>query len=99
MIGYTVPEIRRLLTALIVRSTHPPEHVWAWSRWRRRRQHQARTCHYRRHGYPGPTAVAVLRAILAVFLRGVDNVDLVAADPAQPWDQKVDLVGGRAVSD
>ncbi|CCH16236.1 Transposase [Micromonospora lupini str. Lupac 08] len=52
MIGYTVPEIRRLLTALIVRSTHPPEHVWAWSRWRRRRQHQARTCHYRRHGYP-----------------------------------------------
>ncbi|MEK8110230.1 hypothetical protein NKG94_49770 [Micromonospora sp. M12] len=24
MIGYTVPEIRRLLTALIVRSTHHP---------------------------------------------------------------------------
>ncbi|RLK09569.1 hypothetical protein DER29_6098 [Micromonospora sp. M71_S20] len=52
MIGYTVPEIRRLLTALVVRSTHPPERVWAWSRWRRRRQHQARTCHYRRRGYP-----------------------------------------------
>ncbi|MEK8106425.1 hypothetical protein NKG94_16600 [Micromonospora sp. M12] len=51
MIGYTVPEIRRLLTALIVRSTHPPEHV-CLVRWRRRRQHQARTCHYRRHGYP-----------------------------------------------
>ncbi|MEU6073619.1 helix-turn-helix transcriptional regulator [Micromonospora sp. NPDC047074] len=29
MIGYTVPEIRRLLTALVVRSTHPPERVWA----------------------------------------------------------------------
>ena len=52
MIDYTVPEIRRLLTALVVRHIHEPEHVWAWSRWRRRRQHQARTSHYRRRGYP-----------------------------------------------
>ncbi|MCX5121793.1 hypothetical protein OG992_32010 [Micromonospora sp. NBC_00362] len=29
MIGYTIPEIRRLLTALVVRSTRLPEQVWA----------------------------------------------------------------------
>ena len=52
MIGHTVPEIRRLLTALIVRPQQQPERIWAWSRWRRRRQYQARTCHYRQRGYP-----------------------------------------------
>jgi hypothetical protein len=32
---------------------HPrdPGRVWSWSRWRRRRQYQARLCHYRRRGY------------------------------------------------
>lgn len=52
MIGYTVPEIRRLLAALIVRIRHPRDHVWSWSRWRRRRQHQARLSHWKRRGYP-----------------------------------------------
>jgi hypothetical protein len=52
MIGYTVPEIRRLLVALMLSQHHPPDHVWDWSRWRRRRQHQARTSHYRRRGHP-----------------------------------------------
>ncbi|WLF52209.1 hypothetical protein [Rhodococcus opacus] len=47
MIGYTVPEIRRLLVYLILRHARPDEHVW----WRRRRQHQARTCHYRTRGH------------------------------------------------
>jgi len=28
-----------------------PRDVWSWSRWRRRRQYQARLCHYRRRGY------------------------------------------------
>ena len=51
MIGYTVPEIRRLLVQLILRHAHPDEHVWSWSNWRRRRQHQARTSHYRRRGH------------------------------------------------
>jgi hypothetical protein len=51
MIGYTLPEIRRLLISLLQRSLPNPEHAWAWSRWRRRRQYQARLCHYRRHGY------------------------------------------------
>jgi hypothetical protein len=51
MIDYTLPEIRRLLVALILHPARPPEHVWAWSRWRRRRQHQARVSHYRRRGH------------------------------------------------
>ena len=52
MIGYTLPEIRRLLASL--RQTRPPDHgrIWTWSRWRRRRQYQARLCHYKRRGYP-----------------------------------------------
>lgn len=52
MIGYTVPEIRRLLAALVVRSHQHKRHVWWWSHWRRRREHQARLSHYRRRGYP-----------------------------------------------
>lgn len=51
MIGYTLPEIRRLLNSLIQRYAPDPEDVWSWSRWRRRRQYQARLCHYRRRGY------------------------------------------------
>jgi hypothetical protein len=51
MIGYTLPEIRRLLTRLIQAPVPDPEHVWSWSNWRRRRQHQARASHYRRRGY------------------------------------------------
>jgi hypothetical protein len=50
MIGYTVPEIRRLLAALTVRP-HQHKHLWWWSRWRRRRQHQARLSHYQSRGY------------------------------------------------
>jgi hypothetical protein len=51
MIGYTVPEIRRLLSALALRHTPPPGQIQAWSIWRRRRQYQARLCHYRTRGY------------------------------------------------
>ena len=51
MIGYTLPEIRRLLISLIQACAPDPEDVWSWSRWRRRRQYQARLCHYRRRGY------------------------------------------------
>ena len=50
MIAYTLPEIRRLLTGLAWRCLPHPEHVLAWSNWRRRRQYQARLCHYRRRG-------------------------------------------------
>src|SRR6266849_1710610 len=51
MIGCTLPEIRRLLASLIQSCAPDPEHAWSWSAWRRRRQHQARLCHYRRRGY------------------------------------------------
>jgi len=51
MIGYTLPEIRRLLTSLIQACAPDPEDIWSWSRWRRRRQYQARLCHFRRRGY------------------------------------------------
>lgn len=50
MFGYTLPEIRRLLINLIQVYSPDPVHVWSWSRWRRR-QYQARLCHYRRRGY------------------------------------------------
>ncbi len=49
MIGYTLPEIRRLLISLVHACSPDPEGVW--SRWRRRRQYQARLCHYRQRGY------------------------------------------------
>ncbi len=51
MIGYTLPEIRRLLTGLTWRYLPDPQHVLAWSNWRRKRQYQARASHYRRRGY------------------------------------------------
>jgi hypothetical protein len=37
--------------SLVHRHTPDPRRVWSWSRWRRRRQYQARLCHYRRRGY------------------------------------------------
>jgi hypothetical protein len=51
MIALTVPEIRRPVVALIVRPPSEPDRVHAWSHWRRRRQYQARLCHYRKRGY------------------------------------------------
>jgi len=51
MIGYTLPEIRRLLISLVQARSPDPEGVWSWSRWRRRRQYQARLCNCRRRGH------------------------------------------------
>jgi len=51
MIGYTLPEIRRLLVSLVQSCASDPEGAWCWSRWRRRRHYQARLCHYRQRGY------------------------------------------------
>ncbi|MFE3262489.1 hypothetical protein ACFXPS_43630 [Nocardia sp. NPDC059091] len=45
MIALTLPEIRRLLIAFALTRHHPADHTWAWSRWRPRRQHQARLSH------------------------------------------------------
>jgi hypothetical protein len=51
MIGYTLAEIRRLLIKITQQQPPALEHAWSWSRWRRKRQYQARVCHYRRRGY------------------------------------------------
>jgi hypothetical protein len=52
MIAFTLPEIRRLLIKLVLRVADSVDHIWSWSRFRRRRQHQARLSHYKRRGYP-----------------------------------------------
>jgi hypothetical protein len=52
MIGFALPEIRRLLTKLILCITDAAKHIWAWSRFRRRRQHQARLSQYKRRDQP-----------------------------------------------
>jgi hypothetical protein len=67
MIGYTRPEIRRLLINLVQACSPDPEGVWSWSRWRRRRQYQARLCHYRQRGYGFPKC----RRIAAGHARGL----------------------------
>jgi hypothetical protein len=51
MTGYPLPEIRRLLNSLVTARSPDPDGIWSWSGWRRRRQYQARLCHYRRRGY------------------------------------------------
>ncbi|MGW7793652.1 MULTISPECIES: hypothetical protein [Streptomyces] len=43
--------MRRLITRLTDRRPTPVEHILHWSAWRRRRQHQARTSHYKRRGH------------------------------------------------
>lgn len=51
MTGYTLAEIRRLLVKISQHQPPDPDRVWAWSRWRRKRQYQACICHYKQRGY------------------------------------------------
>jgi hypothetical protein len=44
-------EIRRLLAKTSPQRPPGPEHAWSWSRWPRKRQYQARICHYQRRGH------------------------------------------------
>ncbi len=48
LIALTCNEVCHLLSALILRPARPVADPKAWSRWRRRHQHRARTSHYRR---------------------------------------------------
>jgi len=48
LIALTCNEVRRLLTVLVVEPARPLACPHAWSLWRRRHQHRARTSHYRR---------------------------------------------------
>ncbi len=48
MIPLTVPEVRKLILRLVWDRLAPAEQALAWSEWRRRHQHRARECHYRK---------------------------------------------------
>jgi hypothetical protein len=48
MLALTVPEVRRLLVALVWTTPLEPGFVLAWSRRRRRHQARARRAHYQR---------------------------------------------------
>ena len=48
LIPLTCNEIQHLFAALIARPVEDLSHRLGWSLWRRRHQHRARTCHYRR---------------------------------------------------
>jgi SRSO17 transposase len=48
LIALTCNEIRHLLTKLITEPTRQPTDLLDWPHWRRRHQHHARACHYRR---------------------------------------------------
>jgi SRSO17 transposase len=48
MIELTCAEIRRLFTVLVIEPARTLARPLAWSRWRRRHQHRARTGHYQR---------------------------------------------------
>jgi hypothetical protein len=53
LIDMTCAEVRRLLTAALAAlpvAFNSLAHAADWSRWRRDRQHRARTCHYARYG-------------------------------------------------
>ena len=54
LIARTVPEVRKLLLKLVWAFLRPAEQVLAWSVWRRRHQHRARECHYRKRGAKPP---------------------------------------------
>ena len=48
LLPLTVPEVRRLLVALVWSTPPPPVHTLNWAIWRRRHQARARRCHYKR---------------------------------------------------
>jgi hypothetical protein len=48
LIELTVNEFRRLFDALLLGTRTTMTSLLAWSNWRRRHQHRARECHYRR---------------------------------------------------
>jgi hypothetical protein len=48
LIGLTCSELQHLFAALLVQPAGDGSHRLRWSVWRRRHQHRARACHYRR---------------------------------------------------
>jgi hypothetical protein len=48
LIRLSVPEVRKLLLKVVWDYLPPIEQTLAWSAWRRRHQHRARACLYRK---------------------------------------------------
>jgi len=48
LLPLTVPEVRRLLFALLYQSLPAPAHILHWSAWRRRHQARAKVAHIKR---------------------------------------------------
>lgn len=48
------PETAHLIAALFLTVQHTAAHLFAWSRWRSRKNKQAKRSHYRRRGHPEP---------------------------------------------
>lgn len=61
--GCHKPGNRRLLVSLIQGHSPDPGRVCSRSRWRWRRQYQARLCHDQRRGYSLAKAISPLRAV------------------------------------
>ena len=59
----------RLLISLIQACAPDPEAIWSWSRWRRRRQYQARLCRHRQRGCALTVKPADFRASGGKFTR------------------------------
>lgn len=54
LVPLSVPEVRKLLLKLLWAAVPEDEEILAWSAWRRRHQHTARECHYRKRGARPP---------------------------------------------
>jgi hypothetical protein len=54
LIRLSVPEVRKLLLKVVWDRLPPIEQTLAWSEWRRRHQHRARACHYRKRNAEPP---------------------------------------------
>jgi hypothetical protein len=54
LIRVSVPEVRKLLLRMAWAFVPLPERALAWSVWRRRHQHRARECHYKKRRVKPP---------------------------------------------
>jgi hypothetical protein len=76
LLPFTVPEVRRLLWHLVW--IRPPDSnvAFSWSRWRRRHQHRAKQCHWRRRSKtPEPRLVGGLATGREEAMRRAYRVD------------------------
>ena len=48
LVRLSVPNVRKLLLRVVWSALPEADRVLAWSAWRRRHEHRARACHYRK---------------------------------------------------